>query len=253
MIYITGDCHGDYIRFSEENFPEQKELSIADYVIVCGDFGLWHDTKDERKTFDWLEEKNFTILFVDGNHENFDRLYSNEFEIVNFHGGKAHRIRNNIYHLMRGFVFNLCDKKFFTFGGARSHDIKDGILEPDDYPDKKSLLKDFEEKTKDGKVLRVNHLSWWEQELPDEVEMERGLKILAENDFKVDFILTHCCPQRVASVFSHGFYKPDKLTKYFNTIADKTTFDVWFFGHYHDNQRILGKYIMLYEQIMRCV
>ena len=34
---------------------------------------------------------------------------------------------------MRGEVFIIEDKKFFTFGGASSHDIQDGIL---DYNDK---------------------------------------------------------------------------------------------------------------------
>ena len=33
---------------------------------------------------------------------------------------------------MRGQVFTIDDKTFFTFGGAQSHDIRDGILETDD-------------------------------------------------------------------------------------------------------------------------
>ena len=38
-IYITGDCHGDYRRFSTEIFPEQYTMGKSDYVIVCGDYG----------------------------------------------------------------------------------------------------------------------------------------------------------------------------------------------------------------------
>ena len=146
-VYITGDCHGDFRKFSTDSFPEQKGLSRDDFVIVCGDFGLWHDTKDERYWLNWLQSKPFTLLFVDGNHENFDRLYSDEFPIIDFHGGKVHKIRENVYHLMRGHVFELCGKKFFAFGGASSHDIQDGILEPDEYPDKKSLYRDFNKRT----------------------------------------------------------------------------------------------------------
>ena len=48
MIYITGDCHGDWKRFSSESFPEQKEMTRDDFVIVCGDFGIWEDDKAER-------------------------------------------------------------------------------------------------------------------------------------------------------------------------------------------------------------
>ena len=40
MIYITGDIHGDPRRLSMECFPEQKEMTKDDYVIICGDFGL---------------------------------------------------------------------------------------------------------------------------------------------------------------------------------------------------------------------
>ena len=58
MIYITGDTHSDFTRFTEDQFPIQSEMT--------------------KKDFD-----------IDG-------------------------------------------KKFFTFGGAKSHDIQDGILNLDD-------------------------------------------------------------------------------------------------------------------------
>ena len=43
MIYITGDTHGEFkYRFNTENFPEQREMTKDDYVIICGDFGgVW--------------------------------------------------------------------------------------------------------------------------------------------------------------------------------------------------------------------
>ena len=110
MIYITGDCHGDFSRFSTAAFPEQKEMTKDDYVIICGDFGIWHDTNEERYWLKWLNEKPFTTLFVAGNHENYDRLNSDEFEIKDWHGGKVHVIRDSILHLMNGYVFNICDK-----------------------------------------------------------------------------------------------------------------------------------------------
>ena len=134
MIYITGDCHGDFKRFNTRNFPEQKEMTKKDFMIVCGDFGgVWNkkeESKQEIKTLDWLEEKPFTTLFVDGNHENFDRL--KEYPEERWNGGKVHRIRPSVFHLMRGQVFQLNEKKIFVFGGASSHDIDGGILETED-------------------------------------------------------------------------------------------------------------------------
>lgn len=251
MIYVTGDCHADWKKFSTESFPVQKEMTRDDFVIVCGDFGIWHDNATEKWWFKWFEKKNFTILFVDGNHENFDRLYGDEFEVVDFHGGKAHKICENVYHLMRGYVYDLCGKKFFAFGGASSHDIQDGILNPDDYKTLKDLANDYNKRTHCGEMLRINHISWWKEEMPSKEEMDFGLETLKENGYKVDYIISHCCPQSVASIFSYGEYKSDELTKYFDMVADRTTFDKWIFGHYHRNDRILDKYYILYGNFMR--
>lgn len=253
MIYITGDCHGEWERFSSRNFPEQKKMSREDFVIVCGDFGLWDNDNSEQWGLRWLENKPFTLLFVDGNHENFDRLYSDEFEVVDFHGGKAHQIRKNIYHLMRGHIFDLCGRKFFAFGGARSHDIEDGILDARDFENEADFKRKCRQMNKANKAYRINHQSWWAQEMPSAEERAFGVQTLAQNQNKVDFIITHCCPQHIISKHFADFYKPDELTAYFDMLADTVQFDKWFFGHYHDNKNISQKYLLLYEQIIRMV
>lgn len=251
MIYITGDCHADFRKFSTDNFPEQKNMTREDFVIVCGDFGIWHDTIDERWWLKWLSEKPFTLLFVDGNHENFDRLYGDEFPVVDFHGGLAHKIRDNIYHLMRGHVFELGSRKFFTFGGASSHDIDDGILDEADFDSHEEFLHTLHCWRAKRKMFRVKGTSWWEQEMPSDAEMAFGIKTLECNENKVDYIITHCCPQQVASVLSYGCCQADNLTRYFNVIAETVDFNRWYFGHYHDNRTIMGKFILLYENIER--
>ncbi len=131
MIYITGDTHGNWkSTLHHDVFPEGDTLSKNDYVIICGDFGLWHDTEDERFALNWLNAQPFSTLFVCGNHENYDRLY--QYPVEEWHGGKIHKICDSVFHLMRGQVFDINGKKFFTFGGASSHDVSDGILEKDD-------------------------------------------------------------------------------------------------------------------------
>jgi len=164
MIHITGDCHGNFERFNDSIFPEQNEMTKEDYVIICGDFGgVWNkdeESKLETMILDWLDCKPFTTLFVDGNHENFDRLMA--YQLEEWKGGKAHKIRPSVIHLMRGQVYELEGKKIFTFGGASSHDIDGGILELDD-PDFKKKKKALD---KGWKPYRINHLSWWKEELP---------------------------------------------------------------------------------------
>ena len=80
MIFVTGDCHANFHKFNIDSFYEQKEMTKDDYVIICGDFGGVWDYKGENTSekywLDWLEGKPYTTLFVDGNHENFKRLYS---------------------------------------------------------------------------------------------------------------------------------------------------------------------------------
>lgn len=158
-VWITGDIHGNPQRFSTDNFPEQKEMTKDDVVIILGDFGLVWDYSGENKTekywLDWLENKPFTTLFVDGNHDNFDRL--DDYPIEKWHGGNVHFIRPSVIHLMRSQIFNIEDKLFFTFGGASSHDISAGILELDD-PDFKEKKKRLDKNP--YALYRINHISW---------------------------------------------------------------------------------------------
>lgn len=249
MIYITGDCHGEWDRFSMENFQEQKVMTRDDYVIVCGDFGIWDDSPRERWWLDWFEKKNFTLLFCDGNHENFDQLAT--YEVVPFHGGKAHRIRDNIYHLIRGYVFDLGGRSFFVFGGARSHDIQDGILDVRDFSSAAKMRAAFRRRIASGQRLRINHESWWEEEMPSQSEMDRGLESLRAVENRVDFLVSHCGPHVVASQILHKHIEPDPLTQYFDRLVQSVTFTKWFFGHYHDNRNIMEKFVLIYEQIIR--
>lgn len=238
MIYITGDCHRNFTRLNKHNFPEQEQMTKDDYVIVLGDFGLIWDkelSKEESYLIKWLENKPFTTLFVDGNHENHERLKT--YPIEEWNGGKIHKISPSIFHLMRGEIFTLQGKTFFAFGGAQSHDITDGILEPDNI----SLIKEYQ---KEYRCFRVNHVSWWKEELPSESEMNHGLENLLKYHNKVDYILSHCCPHQIASIIHPC--TPDILTTYFDKINESVHCHKWFFGHYHDDRSIMGKYQLRY-------
>jgi hypothetical protein len=252
MIYITGDTHADFTRFSVDSFYEQKEMMNQNdnFVIICGDFGgVWDlvESKKEKWWLDWLENKPFTTLFVDGNHENFDRLYS--YPTKEWNGGLVHEIRPHVLHLMRGQVFTIEDKKFFTFGGASSHDIQDGILDIDD-PDINKKMKQMQSK---GKYMyRIKGLSWWQQELPIEEEMQTGKYNLAKHENNVDFIISHSpSTSDLYLMGGKGLYESDILTNYLEEIKATTEYKRHFFGHMHVNRAINDKDICLYEQIVR--
>ena len=148
---------------------------------------------------------------------------------------------------MRGQVFEIDGKKIFTFGGASSHDITGGILETDDpnfKQKKKKLDKGYE-------PYRINHLTWWEQELANEDEMQEGRNNLRAHDYTVDYIVTHCCSSSTQELLGRSIYKPDRETDYLEFIKKHVSYKKWFFGHYHDNRNISDKEILIYEQIIR--
>lgn len=247
MIFITGDCHGKISKFTKENFPEQENLTKDDYVIICGDFGcIWNATSEspsETLMLDELNNKPFTTLFVDGNHENFQRLYTYPETVWN--NGRIHKIRDSVFHLIRGQVFNIDDFKFFTFGGARSHDINNGVLNKDD-----PLLYEKMKILNSGNALyRIKNVSWWEEEMPNKKEYKIGIHNLSKNNYEVDYIITHCCPTNLQKAF-YG-YEQNELTDYFEYIKEHTKFKAWFFGHYHKDKVINKQFGLIYNAIIR--
>ncbi len=103
------------------------------------------------------------------------------------------------------------------------------------------------------KPYRINHLSWWKEELASEEEMEEGRNNLAAHDNRVDFIVTHCCASSVQDAIGEGLFQKDRETEYLEEILQTVQFQKWFFGHYHDNRNVDEKKILLYEQIIRVV
>ena len=179
-------------------------------------------------------------MFVDGNHENYTRLYN--YQIEQWKGGKVHKIRDSVLHLMRGEIFDIDNKKIFTFGGARSHDIQDGILNLDEE-------ERIYEYRKRGAYFRIRDFSWWDLELPTNQEMENAIKNLEKVNYKVDYIISHCCPTSIQTLINPT-YKKDTLTDYLQQISEKCTFKKWYFGHYHDNKQVSAQFTLLYEDIL---
>lgn len=162
-----------------------------------------------------------------------------------------HFIRPSVIHLMRGQIFNIEDKLFFTFGGASSHDISAGILEPDD-PDFKEKKKKLDKNP--YALYRINHVSWWERELPSEEEMNEGMVNLEKQNNKVDYIITHSPYTSLLKQMDggSGLYQRDRLTDYLQEIKQNVDYKQFLFGHMHQNINFYWeRSSCLYEQIIR--
>ena len=213
---ITGDVHGD---LGFKSIYKAKKLGL-DTLIICGDFGyIWDGRKREQKRLDYLNKIGIKVLFCDGNHENFNVL--NSYPISEMYGGRVHKIRDNIIHLMRGEIYNIDNKSFFVFGGANSTD----------------------------KEWRTENKTWWKEELPSEMEKLYGLANLNAHGNKVDYIITHTCyPSALLKV--GGDYRIDELSDFFNQIRVTVDYKYWYFGHMHQNAIIDDKTMCLYNNIM---
>lgn len=222
MIYVTGDTHAnlDIGKLSSRRFKEQKEMSKDDYLIVCGDFGLvWDGSAREMYWQDWLTGRNFTTLWIDGNHENFDILY--EFPLTDKFGGKVREIAPDIYHLDRGQVLTIDGKKIFVMGGAKSHD----------------------------REYRIEHISWWEQEMPTSAEMERAIEALDKCGWEVDYVITHCAPKSVQKMVC-SWYENDPLVSFLERVRTDLKFKRWYFGHYHIDRTFGEQFEALYNRVI---
>ncbi len=217
MIYVTGDIHSDINRFNDKFIPGESALGENDYILICGDFGfIFRNDDKEKALLDELERKPYKILWIDGNHENFNAL--SDFPVEEWNGGKVHRIRTNILHLLRGQIFTIEGKTFFTMGGAYS---------PDRY-------------------MRIKNFSYWAEELPDNNEYKEAIENLKKHGNKVDYILTHTAPKEI--ILRMG-YHPDphdaELTGFLEWIMYECEYTHWFFGHFHEDRNIGEKFTAL--------
>lgn len=111
---IATDWHGSLPQAREIIF--QAVRSEIDTIVHLGDFGI----KDSSYPYldgmqKLLEFFGIRLYFIDGNHEYFDKLYSRE---VLEDGTRF--IRDNIFHLPRGFRWTWYDIDFLAVGGAAS-------------------------------------------------------------------------------------------------------------------------------------
>ncbi len=213
MIYITGDTHGRIEQICGNE--ALSALREGDHLIVCGDFGFVFETHGtmsffaEYEDIQRLEALPYNVLFVDGNHENFERLNSYPEEIWN--GGRVHRIGKNILHLMRGQVFEIEGKRIFTMGGAHSID----------------------------KYVRTEGISWWCDEIPNEKELAEAKENLAKYGNTVDCVITHTAPSNFAAALGFDISDDEMpLTELLDWMLENITFRRWYFGHFHTDRRI---------------
>ena len=225
-FYITGDTHGNQILW---DVCINSFMKTDDTVAILGDFGIgFFDGRywSEEMFYDYLEDQPYTVLFCDGNHENFEKLKT--YDVSEWNGGRVHFIRRNVIHLKRGEVYEVEGKKIFVFGGGYSID----------------------------KDLRVPGKSWWKEEMPCESEYENARRNLKECGYRVDYILTHTAPANTVEYMArmnmgikNTVIEETPLTGFLQWVEEKTEYKKWFFGHFHIDRELWKNQIAVLDSI----
>ena len=220
-VYLTGDMHADLDDGRREYI---QQLKPSDILIVLGDFGYtWN-----RETL-----KKYSVpcktLVVDGNHDNF--TYLDSCTVEDMYGSKVQVIKENVYRLLTGSIYDIEGYRFFVFGGASSID----------------------------KAWRTPYKSWWPEEIPSNETFQKALNNLKEAKWSFDFFLSHTCSEQTCIDFFHypsNYLDPvEKMISEIEYNISSNNPDskyLHFFGHHHFNKAI-SREVCLYKKIVKLV
>ena len=219
MILVTGDTHGNIDFNKIKLLSDKKILTMNDYLIIAGDFGAIWDKNTLDSDLSIYENLNFNILFVDGNHENYDLLYS--YPTIEMFGAKMHKISDCIYHVLRGEIMSIDNKTFLCIGGAFSSDRR---------------------------YRRLGSTYWMEEDITDE-DIENAKRNLAKVNYEVDYVLTHCVD--TLTTMRYLDFRVSNSTEKLLFIDEKVNYKHWYFGHHHIDKMIDDRKRCFYFDILK--
>lgn len=219
-ILILGDTHGNNL-FVSQAIAIAKEHE-CDAILQLGDFGYWEHMDNGRgflkKVSKTASHKDMPIYWLDGNHENHPMLWEKygPGEYAPFW-----RIRENLFYIPRGTVWEWGGTTFAAMGGAVSVD----------------------------KAWRTPGYSWW----PEEEVRQEDLGRLAENaeDKTIDVLVTHDAPLNPLPR-SMGNYKCDDMSRHHQQVIKQVAKDLQpklhmhgHFHYFHDTDTYYGRVVGL--------
>ena len=211
MYYITGDTHRDFKNIIFYTYI--KNTTKDDVFIILGDAGINYFLDDrDYELKKQLSKLPVTLFCIKGNHEKYPETIGS-YKIKEWNGAKVFYEEEfpNLLFAKDGEIYNIENKKVLTIGGAYSVD----------------------------KFYRiVKNIGWFEDEQPSEEVKRYTEENLEKNNWKVDIVLSHTCPEKTmpTHLFMQGLdqSKVDHSTeKWLDKISDKLEFKRWYFGHFH--------------------
>lgn len=233
MLYLTGDTHGDNLgRFSFRRHLGMKNWTKDDVAVVLGDTALmWPGCERETAyVLGQLASKPFAIIFILGNHDNYD--WAETLPQVDVFGGTMRQIvidgvtYENRFVVDSWTVADLSGYHCLLCAHAKSHDI-DRLYQPDD---KEGIAA----AKRRGEWFRVAHETWWPQE---ELDIDAIEPFIQEHENeRFDAVLTHDCPGMFCAFVGHGGgvrMKATEQEEYFDGLRRRLDYGIWAHGHMH--------------------
>lgn len=235
-IWVIADIHGSISPI--ENFWRRNRdlinfLKDTDCIILLGDVGAnYYLNKKDTFFKSKLEQYPFTYFCIRGNHEERPSIVMNknpnDWKIETFFEGSVYVEKTYPYikyALDKVSIYNINGYKTLIIPGAYSVD----------------------------KYYRLSRgWSWFNQEQLSLEEIEDGRRLIKENGYHFDLILSHTCPIAYEPV---DLFLPEinqssvdkTMERYLGEIEYNTTYKLWLWGHYHAFR------IYPYHQNSRCI
>lgn len=218
-VLVAGDFHGNYGHI-HRICRVAKNAGITT-ILQAGDFGYWaHQSADNRalgKLSATLVRDEITIVFVDGNHENFEALWQDRPVVP---GTPFRVIAPNILYAPRGARWDWDGVRFLALGGAASADI--------DYRRAAEI--------KRRKSAQRSRWFWWHEETLTDADVAAAIA-----GGPVDVLVAHDAPSssdlKPHVDFVRDGYKEDPVTwdnrARVQRVLEHTKPKIVYHGHYH--------------------
>jgi 3-oxoacid CoA-transferase subunit A len=230
---VTGDTHGKvYERLADIPSTYNTENTA---LIILGDVGLnFYLNKTDEKNKQKVQETGWFVYCVRGNHEERPENINGMIELYDFEVRGYILVEPkypNIRYLEDGNTYKFGWKKTLVIGGAYSID-------------------------KELRLFNVEpgHWSGW---FPEEqlTYKERSLILEKVKCQHFDLVLTHTCPfnWQPTEAFIPGVSQStvDNSMEFWLGDIEKTIkWDVWLFGHFHQDRWIRPHVQVLYTKIL---
>lgn len=217
MIYYTGDIHGEVLCAAD--IVARCGITDQDVLVILGDVGMnyygnSHGDKHRKKK---LNKLGVPIFCIHGNHEMRPETISTYHE-KKWRGGFVYVEEEypNLLFAKDGEIYDLDGQKAIVIGGAYSVD----------------------------KWYRLRmDMNWFPDEQPSDEIKCRVIKKLEEQDWNMDVVLSHTCPERYIPIeaFLSGIDQStvdNSTEEWLGSIEERLKYTAWLCGHWHINKRI---------------